>query len=125
MSEPQELLEGVPLGEGHFVRTTGERITAEAFHVILGQARGGKLVTGLGPGATQPSQVLERHDLIFILDAKKRNWRANRASASEREYVLRIVGLLVQSGLTASSVVRNLSLSPRTYSNWKRKADIS
>ncbi|MGA8206927.1 MAG: hypothetical protein WB867_02690 [Candidatus Dormiibacterota bacterium] len=89
MSEPQELLEGIPQGEGHFVRTTDGH-TVEAFFVNLGQARGGKRVVRPTDSGSQPGHVLERDDLLFILDAKKRDWRKSRASASERERILLI-----------------------------------
>ena len=125
MSEPQEFLEGVPQGEGHFVNTTTEGYTVEAFFVNLGQARGGKRVARPATSGRQPSHVLERDDLLFILDAKKRDWRKNRGSANERERILRIGGQLVRSGLTASSVARNLGLSPHTYRKWKGEAGIS
>jgi hypothetical protein len=125
MSEPQEFLEGVPQGEGHFVKRTTDGYTVEAFFVNLGQARGGKRVVRPTTSGREPSHVLERDDLLLILDAKKRDWRKSRASASERERILLIGSQLVRSGLTASSVARNLGLSPRTYRKWKSEAGIS
>ena len=84
MSEPQEFLEGVPQGEGHFVKRTDDGYAVEAFFVNLGQARGGKRVARPAKRGGQPIHLLERDDLLFILDAKKRDWRKSRASASER-----------------------------------------
>ena len=125
MAEPLEFLEAVPQGEGHFAGTTRKGDLVEAFFVNLGQAPTGKRVASSGPGGRRARHALDRDDLIFILESKKRDWQKTRASASDRGNVLRIGDQLVRSGLTASSVARNLGLSPRTYSKWKHGAGIS
>jgi|GEM_PF-5428999 len=125
MSEPQDLLGGVPQGEGHFVKSTTDGGRVEAFFVNLGQAPGGKRVGRHASSGQQPNHLLERDELLFILEAKKRDWRKRRASASERVRVVLIGSQLVRSGLTARSVARNLGLSPRTYSKWQSEVGIS
>lgn len=114
MSDPQEYLEGAPLGEGHYVRATPHGVEVEAFFV--NPARRGN--TRSGPDlwrGRDPGPPLEREELIFMLDSKQRDWRKHRASALERATVLAIGRKLEQKELRVSEFAKlSLGLTPRT-----------
>ncbi|MGA7172278.1 MAG: hypothetical protein WBZ07_08500 [Candidatus Dormiibacterota bacterium] len=122
MSASADLPAEVPKGEGHYV-TSGPRHRTEAFFVNVAELSQGKHdrpgKTASGPGKSR----LTRSDLIFMLDAKKRDWRKSRATPAERNIVLRIGRKLERQGLTAGEFATvSFGISRSTYSNWKKLA---
>lgn len=123
MSEPKKLPKRKFKGEGHFVRTEpGHRV--EAFFVAVAEMRKGLHDTERGRRTPPAESRLQRDDLIFMLDAKKRDWRKQRATAEDRETVLRIGRKLQQQGLHTGEFAKvSFGISRSTYRKWRRLAD--
>jgi len=125
LSEPQELLEGELHGEGHFVGTK-PGFGTEAFFVNVAQTSKLQSDPDRGSHGRDTAPKLERKDLIFMLDAKKRDWRKHRASAGERATALEIGRKLEQQGLKVGEFARvSFGLTPKTYYRWSKSASRS
>jgi hypothetical protein len=123
MSEPKKLPERRFQGEGHFVRAEpGHRV--EAFFVNVAETRKGLHDTKRGRRTPPAEARLNREDLIFLLDAKKRDWRKQRATAEDRETVLRIGRKLQQQGLHTGEFAKvSFGISRSTYRKWRKRAE--
>ncbi|MGH7706056.1 MAG: hypothetical protein ACRENY_09335 [Candidatus Dormibacteria bacterium] len=101
--------------EGQFA-VNGPDLKVEAFFVNFAQSAQRDL-------APHPDPRLTRADLIFMLGAKRRNWRRDRASAAERATILQIGGRLERSGLSARQFAKtSFGLAPSTYLAWKARS---
>jgi hypothetical protein len=109
-------------GDGHWVHTLKRGHKTETFSVTVARLSNTEDSPDLKRGRNAPRDAqLERDDLLFMLEAKKRDWRAHRASSVERENVLRIGRQLEQKELLPSEFAKmSFGLTPATYSRWKR-----
>ena len=123
MSEPKELPRRMFKGDGHFVRTEpGYRV--EAFFVKVATTRKGLHHTERGRRTPPAESRLKTEDLIFMLDAKKREWRKQRATAEDRETILRIGRKLQQQGLHTGEFAKvSFGISRSTYWRWRKLAE--
>jgi hypothetical protein len=121
--EWQELVEGVHQGEGHFIGVNRAGNLVQAHFVKVGESEEGR-------NTTSPNRR-RRHSQAAPIEVKdrpqrgnltERKWREFRATANERQTIVRVGQQLEQRGISAREVAQLFNLAASTYSTWRKKA---